>query len=184
MRALTGSLQGGRVKLCRNWKNKAGARPVTQTGSYFLRIFQTSAMATMTFQDVDVEAVADLSPEEVEEREVFDQEDKGGVEGPLLNFFLGGGESKVQAHPPHFVMMCREGASAQRGSETGTLTAVRQLLWRVVSMDRILRSSELPVWRPASCGRTRSSQLMRLVTHMLLILSPGKCLLQQERERA
>ena len=156
---------------------------MTPTGSYFLRMFQTPAMATMAFQDVDVEAVADLSPEEVEEREVFDQEDKGGVEGPLLDFFLGGGQSKVQALPPLFTMMCREVASAQRGSEMGIWTAVHQLLWMVVSMDRTLRRSERRVWRPGSSGKTLSFQLMRSV-HMALTLFPGKCLLQQEREWA
>ena len=51
--------------------------------------------SNMTFQDVDVEAVAELSPEEVEEREVFEVEERGGVEGPLLDFFLGGGQSQV-----------------------------------------------------------------------------------------
>jgi len=50
--------------------------------------------ANMTFVDVDVDSVADLSPEEVEEREVFQQDDSATVEGPLLDFFLGGGASK------------------------------------------------------------------------------------------
>ena len=51
-------------------------------------------MANMTFEDVDVEAVAELSAEEVEEREVFEQEEKEEVEG-ILDFFLGGGQSRV-----------------------------------------------------------------------------------------
>ena len=51
-------------------------------------------MANMTFEDVDVEAVAELSAEEVEEREVFEQEEKEEVEG-VLDFFLGGGQSRV-----------------------------------------------------------------------------------------
>jgi len=50
-------------------------------------------MANMTFEDVDVEAVAELSAEEVEEREVFEQEEKEEVEG-VLDFFLGGGQSR------------------------------------------------------------------------------------------
>ena len=51
-------------------------------------------MANMTFEEVDVEAVAELSVEEVEEREVFEQEEKGEVEG-VLDFFMGGGQSRV-----------------------------------------------------------------------------------------
>ena len=51
-------------------------------------------MANMTFEEVDVEAVAELSVEEVEEREVFEQEEKEEVEG-VLDFFLGGGQSRV-----------------------------------------------------------------------------------------
>ena len=49
----------------------------------------------MSFEDVDVEAVAELSAEEVDEREVFEQEEKEQVEG-VLDFFLGGGLSKVE----------------------------------------------------------------------------------------
>ena len=57
----------------------------------------------MSFEDVDVEAVAELSAEEVDEREVFEQEEKEQVEG-VLDFFLGGGMSKVEiSFPPSFI---------------------------------------------------------------------------------
>ena len=53
-------------------------------------------MATnMTVEDVDLEATAELSPEEVEEREVFEELERAEVEGPLMDFFLGGGQSQV-----------------------------------------------------------------------------------------
>jgi len=48
----------------------------------------------MTFEDVDVEAVVGLSPEEVEEREVFEVDEINTVDNPLLDFFLGGGLSQ------------------------------------------------------------------------------------------
>jgi len=52
-------------------------------------------MATnMTVEDVDLEATAELSPEEVEEREVFEELERAEVEGPLMDFFLGGGQSQ------------------------------------------------------------------------------------------
>jgi len=50
--------------------------------------------SNMTFEDVDVEAVADLSPEEVEEREIFETDEVDTVDNPWLNFFLGGGPSR------------------------------------------------------------------------------------------
>lgn len=50
--------------------------------------------SNMTFEDVDVDAVADLSPEEVEEREVFEATNVDTVDSPLLDFFLGGGLSQ------------------------------------------------------------------------------------------
>ena len=63
---------------------------------------QAFAMA-MSFEDVDVEAVAELSAEEVDEREVFEQEEKEQVEG-VLDFFLGGGLSKVEmSYRPSFI---------------------------------------------------------------------------------
>ena len=49
-------------------------------------------MANMTFDDVDVEAVADLSPEDVEAREVFGEDKVDTVNNPLLDFILGGGD--------------------------------------------------------------------------------------------
>lgn len=50
--------------------------------------------SNMTFEDVDVEAVAGLSPEEVEEREIFETDEVDTVDNPLLDFFLGGGLSQ------------------------------------------------------------------------------------------
>jgi len=50
--------------------------------------------SNMTFEDVDVEAVADLSPEEVEQREIFETDEVDTVDNPWLNFFLGGGPSR------------------------------------------------------------------------------------------
>ena len=46
----------------------------------------------MAFEDVDVDAVADLSPEDVEAREVFDEDTVDAVNNPFLNFLLGGGD--------------------------------------------------------------------------------------------
>ena len=46
----------------------------------------------MTFEDVDVEVVADLAPEDVEAREVFDEDKVDTVNNPLLDFLLGGGD--------------------------------------------------------------------------------------------
>jgi len=48
----------------------------------------------MTFEDVDVEAVSGLSPEEVEQAEVFEAAEVNTVDNPLLDFFLGGGLSQ------------------------------------------------------------------------------------------
>ena len=61
----------------------------------------------MSFEDVDVEAVAELSAEEVDQREVFEQEEKELVEG-VLDFFLGGGLSKVEmSYRPCFIFSLR-----------------------------------------------------------------------------
>ena len=46
----------------------------------------------MTFDDVDVDAVADLSPEDVEAKEVFGEDKVDTVNNPLLDFILGGGD--------------------------------------------------------------------------------------------
>ena len=46
----------------------------------------------MTFEEVDVDAVADLSPEEVEAREVFGENKVEGVNNPFLDFLLSGGD--------------------------------------------------------------------------------------------
>ena len=73
--------------------------PIFQSGRHHTQAF---AMA-MSFEDVDVEAVAELSAEEVDEREVFEQEEKEQVEG-VLDFFLGGGLSKVEiSYRPSFI---------------------------------------------------------------------------------
>jgi len=52
-------------------------------------------MSNRTFQDVDVDAVADLSPEEVEEREVFETDNIDTVNNPILDFLMGGGGLSV-----------------------------------------------------------------------------------------
>ena len=49
----------------------------------------------MTFVDVDVEAVADLSPEDIEEREVFETDNIDTVNNPILDFLMGGGGQSV-----------------------------------------------------------------------------------------
>ena len=46
----------------------------------------------MTFEEVDVDAVADLSPEDVEAREVFGESKVEGVNNPFLDFLLSGGD--------------------------------------------------------------------------------------------
>ena len=46
----------------------------------------------MTFEEVDVDAVADLSPEDVEAREVFGENKVEGVNNPFLDFLLSGGD--------------------------------------------------------------------------------------------
>ena len=65
--------------------------PIFQSGRHHTQAFTMA----MSFEDVDVEAVAELSAKEVDEREVFEQEEKEQVEG-VLDFFLGGGLSKVE----------------------------------------------------------------------------------------
>jgi len=52
-------------------------------------------MSNRTFQDVDVDAVADLSPEEIEEREVFETDNIDTVNNPILDFLMGGGGLSV-----------------------------------------------------------------------------------------
>jgi len=47
----------------------------------------------MTFEDVDVDAVADLGPEDVEAREVFGEDKVDAVNNPLLDFLLNGGDT-------------------------------------------------------------------------------------------
>jgi len=49
-------------------------------------------MASMAYEDVDIDAVADLAPEDVEAREVFDENTVEAVNNPFLNFILGGGD--------------------------------------------------------------------------------------------
>ena len=45
----------------------------------------------MTYEDVDVDAVADLAPEDVEAREVFDENKVDTVNNPFLDFLMSGG---------------------------------------------------------------------------------------------
>ena len=52
-------------------------------------------MSNRTFEDVDLEAVTDLSPEEVEEREVFEANNIDTVNNPILDFLMGGGGLSV-----------------------------------------------------------------------------------------
>ena len=47
----------------------------------------------MTFEEVDVDAVADLGPEDVEAREVFGESKVEGVNNPFLDFLLSGGDA-------------------------------------------------------------------------------------------
>ena len=79
-------------------QNQQLSQLLQQAAATLSPLFQSrrhlATMANMTFEDVDVEAVAELSAEEVEEREVFEQEEKEEVEG-VLDFFLGGGQSRV-----------------------------------------------------------------------------------------
>ena len=79
-------------------QNQQLSQLLLQAAATLSPLFQSrrhlATMANMTFEDVDVEAVAELSAEEVEEREVFEQEEKEEVEG-VLDFFLGGGQSRV-----------------------------------------------------------------------------------------
>ena len=49
-------------------------------------------MSSMTFQDVDPAEVSELSPEDVEAREVFAEDTVDTVNNPLLNFIMGGGD--------------------------------------------------------------------------------------------
>ena len=54
--------------------------------------FISDKFYTMTFEEVDVDAVADLSPEDVEAREVFGESKVEGVNNPFLDFLLSGGD--------------------------------------------------------------------------------------------
>ena len=49
-------------------------------------------MSSNTFQDVDPAEVSELSQEEVEAREVFEENTVGTVNNPLLDFIMGGGD--------------------------------------------------------------------------------------------
>ena len=49
-------------------------------------------MSSMTYQDVDLAEVADLSAEDVEAREVFAENTVETVNNPLLNFLMEGGD--------------------------------------------------------------------------------------------
>ena len=46
-----------------------------------------------TFEDVNVDELQDISPEEVEARDVFTADNIDTVDNPLLDFFLGAGQS-------------------------------------------------------------------------------------------
>ena len=46
-----------------------------------------------TFEDVDIEVVQDMSPEEIEVRDIFTADTINTVDNPLLDFFLGAGLS-------------------------------------------------------------------------------------------
>ena len=49
-------------------------------------------MSSMTYQDVDLAEVSDLSAEDVEAREVYEENTVDAVNNPLLNFLLEGGD--------------------------------------------------------------------------------------------
>ena len=49
-------------------------------------------MSSNTFQDVDPAEVSQLSEEEVEAREVYEESSVDTVNNPLLNFLVGGGD--------------------------------------------------------------------------------------------
>ena len=54
-------------------------------------------MSSMTYQDVDLAEVSDLSAEDVEAREVYAESTVETVNNPLLNFLLEGGEASLVA---------------------------------------------------------------------------------------
>jgi len=60
-----------------------------------LDTFRHLKMSNRTFEDVDVDAVADLSAEEIEEREVFETNNIDTVNNPILDFLMGGGGLSV-----------------------------------------------------------------------------------------
>ena len=50
-------------------------------------------------EDVDLDGMDSLTEEEVEGREVFQAEQAAESQGPLLDFFLGGGRLQIEISP-------------------------------------------------------------------------------------
>ena len=140
-------LCGGSYTVGCDWKGSKPAatahRPAGSCNSLSL-ISELSrhlaTMANMTFEDVDVEAVAELSAEEVEEREVFEQEEKEEVEG-VLDFFLGGGQSRVWQQQVfgkfNGLKLLRAVVKERPGSDLETSTSLSLFLLMDACMGRL-----------------------------------------------
>ena len=124
----------------------------------------------MTFEEVDVDAVADLGPEDVEAREVFGESKVEGVNNPFLDFLLSGGDASGLS-----VGGRRRNARIQSGETSRSDGEILDIIMQNVNVfifqtqwsltaaytARILMRSKVRVWRAENSGLTQSFLLMK-----------------------
>ena len=133
-------------------------------------IFHFRLKSAMTFEEVDVDAVADLGPEDVEAREVFGESKVEGVNNPFLDFLLSGGDaSRLSVGGRRRNARIQSGETSRSDGEILDIIMqnvnvfIFQTQWSLTAAytARILMRSKVRVWRAENSGLTQSFLLMK-----------------------